>query len=114
MTLWLKRKEKIYRHENYIQWHLDGCPSPLVIEDIYPGIVFERQFKMTKHPTLKLVHMSPLVTDYGATLFHDTLAQYVVHLNNPDLSPLQVEKNSQDLSFTLKGFASVHLQLEYY
>jgi hypothetical protein len=71
MTLWLERKEKIYRHENYHQWRLDGCPSPPLIEDIYPGIVFERQLKMTKHPTLKSVRMSRLVTDYGATLFRD-------------------------------------------
>ncbi|KAJ7833407.1 hypothetical protein B0H13DRAFT_2370459 [Mycena leptocephala] len=25
MTLWLERKEKIFRHEKYIQWRLDGC-----------------------------------------------------------------------------------------
>ncbi|KAJ7348492.1 hypothetical protein DFH08DRAFT_959895 [Mycena albidolilacea] len=71
MTLWLEHKEKIYRHENYIQWRLNGCPSPPIIEDIYPGIVFECQLKMTKHPTLKSVRMSRLVTDYGATLFRD-------------------------------------------
>ncbi|KAJ7856057.1 hypothetical protein B0H14DRAFT_3085330 [Mycena olivaceomarginata] len=108
MTLWLERKEKIYRHENYIQWRLDGCPSPPVIEDIYPGIVFERQLKMTKHPTLKSVRMSRLVTDYGATLFRDALARYVVHLNNPDLSPLQVEQNSQDLSFAFNSVPVYH------
>ncbi|KAJ7881533.1 hypothetical protein B0H14DRAFT_3082561 [Mycena olivaceomarginata] len=102
MTLWLERKEKIYRHENYIQWRLDGCPSPPVIDDIYPGIVFERQLKMTKHPTLKSVRMSRLVTDYGATLFRDALARYVVHLNNPDLSPLQ------DLSFAFNSVPVYH------
>ncbi|KAJ7850509.1 hypothetical protein B0H14DRAFT_3664790 [Mycena olivaceomarginata] len=106
MTLWLERKEKIYQHENYIQWRLDGCPSPPIIEDIYPGIVFERHLKMTKHPTLKLVGMSRLVTDYGATLFRDALARYVVHFNNLDLSPLQVEQNSQDLSFAQDPYSA--------
>jgi hypothetical protein len=47
---------------------------------------------MTKHPTLKSVGMSRPVTDYGATLFRNALARYVVHFNNPDLSPLQVEQ----------------------
>ncbi|KAJ7112165.1 hypothetical protein C8R44DRAFT_833162 [Mycena epipterygia] len=32
MTLWLEYKEKIFRHEKYIQWRLDGCPAPPVIE----------------------------------------------------------------------------------
>ncbi|KAJ7793727.1 hypothetical protein B0H14DRAFT_3889119 [Mycena olivaceomarginata] len=108
MTLWLERKEKIYQHENYIQWRLDGCPSPPIIEDIYPGIVFERHLKMTKHPTLKLVGMSRLVTDYGATLFRDALARYVVHFTNLDLSPLQVEQNSQDLSFAFNSVPVCH------
>ncbi|KAJ6555069.1 hypothetical protein B0H10DRAFT_2201712 [Mycena sp. CBHHK59/15] len=29
MTLWLERKEKILRHEQYIQWRLKGCPGLL-------------------------------------------------------------------------------------
>ncbi|KAJ7707896.1 hypothetical protein B0H16DRAFT_1746444 [Mycena metata] len=108
MTLWLERKEKIYRHEKYIQWRLDGCPSPPVIDHIYPGIVFERQLKMTKHPTLKSVRISRLVSDYGATLFRDALARYVVHLNNPELSVLQVEQMSQDLSFPFNSVPVYH------
>ncbi|KAF8876086.1 hypothetical protein BD779DRAFT_1613361 [Infundibulicybe gibba] len=28
MTLWLVRKEKMARHNKYIQWRLDGCPAP--------------------------------------------------------------------------------------
>ncbi|KAJ7716704.1 hypothetical protein B0H16DRAFT_1666901 [Mycena metata] len=108
MTLWLERKEKIYRHEKYIQWRLDGCPSPPVIEDISPGIVFERQLKMTKHPTLKSVRMSRLVTDYSAVLFRDALARYVVHLNDPELSALQVEQKSQHLSFAFNSVPIYH------
>lgn len=29
MTLWLERKEKILRHEKFIKWRSDGCPSSL-------------------------------------------------------------------------------------
>ncbi|KAJ7933521.1 hypothetical protein B0H13DRAFT_1856028 [Mycena leptocephala] len=45
MTLWLERKEKIFRHEKYIQWRLDGCPAPPTVEPLPPGIVYEGVLK---------------------------------------------------------------------
>ncbi|KAJ6624580.1 hypothetical protein B0H10DRAFT_1784667 [Mycena sp. CBHHK59/15] len=108
MTLWLERKEKIYRHEKYIQWRLDGCPPPPVTADLPPGLVYERQLKMTKHPTPKSVRLACLVTDYGATFFRDALARYVVHLNHPELSRMQVEGNSQDLTFAFNSVPVYH------
>ncbi|KAJ7252923.1 hypothetical protein C8J57DRAFT_1187466 [Mycena rebaudengoi] len=108
MTLWLERKEKIYRHEKYIQWRLDGCPSPPIIESLPPGLVYERQLKMTKHPTLKAVRMTRLVSDYGAALFRDALARFVVRLNHPELSSAQVEANSQDLGFSFNSVPVYH------
>ncbi|KAJ7862972.1 hypothetical protein B0H13DRAFT_1899820 [Mycena leptocephala] len=108
MTLWLERKEKMYRHEKYIQWRLDGCPPPPVTADLPPGIVYERQLEMTKHPTLKSVRLTRLVTDYGATYFRDALARYVVHLNDPELSRRQVEEKSQDLGFSFNSVPAYH------
>ncbi|KAJ6616995.1 hypothetical protein B0H10DRAFT_2164530 [Mycena sp. CBHHK59/15] len=93
MTLWLERKEKIYRHEKYIQWRLDGCPPPPVTADLPPGLVYERQLKMTKHPTLKSVRLA---------------SRYVVHLNHPELSRTQVEGNSQDLTFAFNSVPVYH------
>ncbi|KAJ6549721.1 hypothetical protein B0H19DRAFT_1211389 [Mycena capillaripes] len=75
MTLWLERKEKIYRHEKYIQWRLDGSPAPPPAETLPPGIVYERQLKMTKHPTHKAVRLTRLVTDYGAKFIHPYTAR---------------------------------------
>ncbi|KAJ7170233.1 hypothetical protein C8R43DRAFT_1120670 [Mycena crocata] len=103
MTLWLERKEKVYRHEKYIQWRLDGSPAPPTIATLPPGIVYERQLKMTKNPTLKAVRLTRLVTDYGAKFFRDALARYVVQLNYPMLSRAQVEARSQDLSFSFNS-----------
>ncbi|KAK7041206.1 hypothetical protein R3P38DRAFT_3309998 [Favolaschia claudopus] len=60
MTLWLERKEKIFRHEKYIQWRLAGCPSPPTLKPLPPGIVYERRLKMTKHPTQKAVKIPTL------------------------------------------------------
>ncbi|KAJ7846002.1 hypothetical protein B0H13DRAFT_2238970 [Mycena leptocephala] len=118
MTLWLERKEKIYRHEKYIQWRLDGCPAPPVMEDLPPGLVYERQLKMTKHPTLKSVRLARLVTDYGATLFRrsgrishfhstpkfTTEDPYTVHgpedsvVDSIHVQPTKTLKNGEELS----------------
>ncbi|KAF7342816.1 hypothetical protein MSAN_01997500 [Mycena sanguinolenta] len=108
MTLWLERKEKIYRHEKYIQWRLDGCPAPPSIAHLPPGIVYERKLKMAMHPSLKSVRLTRLVTDYGATFFRDALARFVVHLNHPELSHAQVEAASQDLSFPFNDVPVFH------
>ncbi|KAJ6605728.1 hypothetical protein B0H10DRAFT_2311298 [Mycena sp. CBHHK59/15] len=108
MTLWLERKEKIYRHEKYIQWRLDGCPSPPVMDDLPPGIVYERKLKMTKHPTLKSVRLTHLVTDYGATFFQDALARYVIHLNYPQLSRPQIEARSQATALSFNTIPVFH------
>ncbi|KAJ7222751.1 hypothetical protein B0H12DRAFT_1078209 [Mycena haematopus] len=94
MTLWLERKEKVFRHEKYIQWRLDGCPAPRSKVTLPPGIIYERRLKMTKFPTQKSVRINRLVSDYGATFFRDALTRFVVKFNNPGLSPAQVEAES--------------------
>ncbi|KAJ7787065.1 hypothetical protein B0H14DRAFT_3095490 [Mycena olivaceomarginata] len=86
MTLWLERKEKVYHHEKYIQWHLDSSPAPPTAETLPPGIVYKRRLKMTENPTLKAVQLTHLVTDYGAKFFRDALARYFIQLNYHTLS----------------------------
>ncbi|KAJ7137196.1 hypothetical protein C8R44DRAFT_828619 [Mycena epipterygia] len=98
MTLWLERKEKIFRHEKYIQRRLDGSPAPAAVATLPPGIVCERRLKMTKFPTLKSVWMARLVSDYGATFFRDALTRFIVRFNNPTLSPAQVEAQSASVA----------------
>ncbi|KAJ7826125.1 hypothetical protein B0H14DRAFT_3725210 [Mycena olivaceomarginata] len=108
MTLWLERKEKIYRHERYIQWRLDGSPAPPSAETLLPGIIYERQLKMTKNPSLKAVRLTRLVADYGAKFFRDALARYITHLNYPTLSRSQIETRSQDLAFSFNSIPVFH------
>ncbi|KAJ6475861.1 hypothetical protein DFH09DRAFT_952625 [Mycena vulgaris] len=108
MTLWLERKEKIYRHERYIQWRLDGSPAPPSTETLPPGIIYERRLKMTKNPSLKAVRLTRLAADYGAKFFRDALARYVIHLNYPTLSRSQIETRSQDLAFSFNSIPVFH------
>ncbi|KAJ7639594.1 hypothetical protein B0H17DRAFT_1216799 [Mycena rosella] len=98
MTLWLERKEKIFHHEKYIQWRLDGSPAPPTLKPLPPGIIYERRLKMTKHPTHKAVRINTLVADYGAVLFRDALIRFIVQFNNPTFSRPQIEARSASVT----------------
>ncbi|KAJ7870322.1 hypothetical protein B0H14DRAFT_3083895 [Mycena olivaceomarginata] len=91
MTLWLERKEKILRHEKFIKWKLDGCPAPPRIEHLHPGVVYERQLVMARHPTVKAVKLVELEAAYGAKIFRNALAQFIVRLSHPTLPFPQLE-----------------------
>ncbi|KAJ7737437.1 hypothetical protein DFH07DRAFT_752997 [Mycena maculata] len=108
MTLWLERKEKIFRHEKHIQWRLDGCPAPSVMAQLPPGIVYERQIKMTKHPTHKAVRLTRLITDYGAQIFRDALARFVAKFNNPHFTVRQIESESANIIFSFHALPVFH------
>ncbi|KAJ6572973.1 hypothetical protein B0H10DRAFT_2237312 [Mycena sp. CBHHK59/15] len=101
MTLWLERKEKILRHDKFIDWQLRGCPGPPKIENLHPGIIYERKLTMAKHPTHKAVKFSTLETLYGATFIRDALSRYVIGLTDKTLSRAQIEResNSFDVPF---------------
>ncbi|KAJ7438607.1 hypothetical protein FB451DRAFT_1447943 [Mycena latifolia] len=79
MTLWLERKEKIIRHDQF---------------NLHPGIIYERKLTMPKHPTLKAVKFTTLETVYGAPFFRDTLSRYIVQLTDPGLSHAQIEREA--------------------
>ncbi|KAJ6492474.1 hypothetical protein C8R47DRAFT_430764 [Mycena vitilis] len=108
MTLWLERKEKIFRHEKYIQWRLDGCPAPPTMEPLPPGVVYERKLKMTKHPTQRSVRFSTLVSDYGAEFFRDALTRFVVRFNNPTFTSRQVEAESSSIALPFNSVPVFH------
>ncbi|KAJ6549962.1 hypothetical protein B0H19DRAFT_1073857 [Mycena capillaripes] len=107
MTLWLERK-KIHRHEKYIQWRLDGCPSPPIMDQLPPGIIYERQLKMTKHPTLKSVRLGRLITDYGAQFFRDALARFITKFNSPLFTSRQIESESAHITFAFHAVPVFH------
>jgi hypothetical protein len=94
MTLWLERKEKIIRHDQFIHWQLRGCPPPPVIKNLHPGIIYNRKLSMAKNPTCKAVKFTTLETAYGATFFRDALSRYILQLSDPVLSRAQIERES--------------------
>ncbi|KAG6808411.1 hypothetical protein H0H92_004236 [Tricholoma furcatifolium] len=93
MALWVKRKEKILRHAQYIEWRQQGCPAvePTVWEP--PGLELDRALHLAKHPSVRSVTFQELGTHYGAPLFRTALARYVTVINEPNLTANQVERH---------------------
>ncbi|KAJ6561835.1 hypothetical protein B0H19DRAFT_1068557 [Mycena capillaripes] len=101
MTLWLERKEKILCHTQFFDWKSHGSSGPPIIENLNPGIIYERKLTMPKNPAHKSVKFNILETTYGATFFRDALSCYVIGLTEPESSSRQVEReaNSFDVPF---------------
>jgi hypothetical protein len=93
MTLWLERKEKIARHERFIQWRLNSAASHLSSprEWITPGLSINRKMHLSKRPSVRRVALHNLVTNYGATYFREALARFITLTRYPDLSAMQLE-----------------------
>ena len=92
MTLWLERKEKIFRHHQYVQWRLEGSPAPEPVEWTPPGLEIDRTLHMTKHPTVRAVPLLTISTQYGATHFREAFARFVALSNQPNLTRAQLER----------------------
>jgi len=76
MTLWLERKEKVFRHGAFIAWQLSGQPTPL------PPIIRQPHIQMTRHPT-KTALFTQLVSNYGAKLFYKALQMTIARYQHP-------------------------------
>ena len=101
MTLWLERKEKVFRHESFMAWRLNGSPSPAHWEA--PPLLPHRQIQITKHPSRKRVALEELETSYGARSIQDALAEYFVRLLNKGVrmtrNQIEDAKESWDIPF---------------
>ncbi|KAI1793586.1 hypothetical protein LXA43DRAFT_971911 [Ganoderma leucocontextum] len=116
MTVWLEQKEKIQRHEKYIEWRLkQPLPSmcrrslhpPLILLPIYGNTAFDSHSSphiyIARHPLVKGVSFDDVKVKYGATYIRDALTCYVVTVNHPDLTRLQVERQSASIYFPFKS-----------
>ncbi|KAG2339926.1 hypothetical protein BDR05DRAFT_977595 [Suillus weaverae] len=63
MTLWLEWWEKILWHVNYVCWCLAGDPLPQSC--LLPDMHYAREYKMTKHPSIKAITINSLRDDYA-------------------------------------------------
>ncbi|KAI1783665.1 hypothetical protein LXA43DRAFT_977019 [Ganoderma leucocontextum] len=123
MTVWLERKEKIFRHEKYIEWRLEQLrssrechptalnphriPVPLAVSAAtsasLPSESCSPRIHMARHPSVKGANFDDIKTKYGATYFRDALTRYIVTVNHPDLTRLQVERQAASIYFPFQS-----------
>ncbi|KJA19341.1 hypothetical protein HYPSUDRAFT_1096163 [Hypholoma sublateritium FD-334 SS-4] len=93
MTVWLERKEKMIRHQQYVKWKLEDPPiTTSCLEWTPPGLDLNRTLKLTKHPTARSISIDNLVSRYGATHFRTALERFVALTNEPNLTRAQLER----------------------
>jgi hypothetical protein len=107
MTLWLERREKIYRHQDYISWLLAGKPPPV---EWHPPDLFQRpKLQMTKHPSRYSVLLGNIINNYGATYFRDAFATYWAQLcSKPDARPRDVRQAADDYILPFQKVSAFH------
>ncbi|THH14703.1 hypothetical protein EUX98_g9574 [Antrodiella citrinella] len=106
MTLWLERREKLFRHENYVRWCLNGRPPHPVSHAAYQPPA--DRLKMTLHPSRNSVLFQQVTAEYGAPFFVDALARYIVKFCHPAYTPAQVEVASNDVPFLFRSVSVYH------
>ncbi|KAG1852717.1 hypothetical protein F4604DRAFT_1883476 [Suillus subluteus] len=95
MATWLERREKILRHEKYIQWKLGGTDTQV----------------MTKHPTLKAITIDKIKSDYGALYFRESLARYIAKAAlpaNATVTPAQLEHHAANVHIPFQKVPVFH------
>ncbi|KAI0749087.1 hypothetical protein C8Q74DRAFT_1212299 [Fomes fomentarius] len=104
MTKWLIRKEKIQRHAKYIEWRLrqDHEVSQTPLTRPTPGTL------ITRHPSVKAVKLADVSALYGATFFRDALARFAVSLDQPHLTPAEVEYTSGSIYLNFSTILVYH------
>jgi hypothetical protein len=109
MAKWLERKEKLFRHEQFIKWQENGSPdSHPQPEWQPPGLELDRRLHMTKHPSVRAVPVERLVEAYGATYFRAALARFIALANNPDLSRAQLEASLHSIRMPFRSVPVWH------
>lgn len=75
MTVWLERREKIHRHQSYLEW-CHGTQSKIILRSTDMG--YNGTPTLTKWPTARAVDLDDIVSKYGAKFFREALRRYIV------------------------------------
>lgn len=89
MTIWLERREKIFRHQLFIDWRISGEHSAATVPS-EPN--HHTHIKMTHFPSVSGVTFDKLVSDYGAIDFRQALTVFIAGHNEPNLNRRQLQQ----------------------
>jgi hypothetical protein len=105
MTMWLERKEKIRRHEQYIKWRTSGAGSSSAQTQhdwTPPGLDIRRTMSLSKRPA-ELVALNRIMEKWHAPLFRTALRRYISLLNDPGLNAAQLERSLWDIHLPFRS-----------
>ena len=90
MTVWLERRERILRHESYLEWCLNG-QSTFVLR--LADMAYNGTPTLTKWPSVRAVGLDDVISKYGARFFREALRHYIVlaRHSGPPLTRSQLE-----------------------
>ncbi|KAI0648469.1 hypothetical protein C8Q79DRAFT_1045282, partial [Trametes meyenii] len=95
MTLWLERREKILRHNAYVQWRLhEISPAHRNPPQLLDSEPFMTRIKIARTPNVRAATFSVASERYGAVFLQDALSRFVVRYRNPHASDAEVEAQS--------------------
>ncbi|PSR92369.1 hypothetical protein PHLCEN_2v4721, partial [Hermanssonia centrifuga] len=106
MTLWLEQKEKVLRHEQYIQWCENSRPPLHTINPIH--FKHARHIHMSQYPSAKAVPFKRLAEWYGANNFCDCLAHFITQHNHSRASCRELEELSALIPFAFHTVSVYH------
>lgn len=68
----------------------------------------QRRIEITRHPSVKAVKLADVSALYGATFFRDVLARFAVSLEQPRLTPAEVEYASGSIYLNFSTIPVYH------
>ena len=103
MTVWLERKEKVLRHESYLEWRLNPH-FKLVLRST--DMSYNGTPTLTKWPSVRAVDLDDIVGRYGAKFFREALRRYIV-LTQHSGPPLTRDQLERRILYTNLPFTTV-------
>ena len=107
MVLWLERKEKIQRHNKFINWRISG-EKEILVQRVHPNPRPNWKLKMTRHPSVKSVPIETLINEYGATHFQEAFARYIVTILSPNITPAELERQADNIFLPTRNLPIYH------
>lgn len=108
MTLWLQRREQLLTHRIYVDWCLQGRPG---VHDM-PRPTFPGELKLKKtiarHANIKSLTFDKAESLYGAEDFEEKLKEFVVQIDDPDLTAREVEERAADMVLGVHSVRAFH------
>ncbi|KAI0060270.1 hypothetical protein BV25DRAFT_1807574 [Artomyces pyxidatus] len=105
MTLWLQRREKIYRHEQFVNWRLANKPQ---VSSTTETATAKPHIHIARFPTVKALSFANAELYYGAADFEATLAQFIVQQKHPKFTPRQVIDVARVYRLPFRSVAGYH------